>query len=125
MQGYSPKLPLIYDKTNDGVYALNKTILDTIRQNLKMLILTSPGERVMDSNFGVGVRNFLFEQDIQAVRDQLQRKITNQVSIYLNYITITEINISPPGSNDQNIMFLNIRYVVPSLNVNDELNIES
>jgi hypothetical protein len=125
MQGYSPKLPLIYDQTNDGVYALNKTILDTIRQNLKMLILTSPGERIMDSNFGVGIRNFLFEQDIQAVRDQLQKKIINQVSIYLNYITITEINISPPGSNDQNIMFLNIRYIVPSLNVNDELNIES
>lgn len=123
MQGFSPKLPLIYDHTNDGVYALNKTLLETVRQNLKMLLLTVPGERIMDSNFGVGLRKYLFEQDNDLIREQLQKRIVTQVSLYLNFITIEEINISPPNSNDENVMFLNIRYKVPSLQVNDELNI--
>ena len=67
MQGYSPKLPLVFDKTEDGPYGLNKTILETIKQNLKMLLLTNPGERIMNSDFGVGVRVFLFQQDFQYV----------------------------------------------------------
>ena len=29
-----------------------------IKQNLKMLILTNPGERVMDPEFGVGIKQF-------------------------------------------------------------------
>lgn len=123
MQGFSPKLPLIYDHTDDGVYALNKTLIDTIRQNLKMLLLTSPGERIMDSNFGVGIRRYLFEQDTFSVREELQNKIATQVSLYLNFIIIEEIDISPPNSNDENIMYLRIRYKVPSINTNDELNI--
>lgn len=123
MQGFSPKLPLIYDHTDDGVYALNKTLIETIRQNLKMLLLTSPGERIMDSNFGVGIRRYLFEQDTFSIREELQNKIATQVSLYLNFIIIEEIDISPPNSNDENVMYLRIRYKVPSININDELNI--
>lgn len=123
MQGFSPKLPLIYDHTDDGVYSLNKTLIETIRQNLKMLLLTSPGERIMDSNFGVGIRKFLFEQDTFSVREELQNRIATQVALYLNFIVIEEIDISPPNSNDENVMFLKIRYKVPSINTNDELNI--
>lgn len=121
MQGYSPKLPLAYDSTEDGLYGLNKGILDTIKQNLKMLLLTNPGERIMNSDFGVGIKRFLFEQDTEVVREELQNRIVSQVKKYLNYILIEEINISQPGSNDENVMFVNIRYSVPSLNVNDEL----
>ena len=54
LQGISPRLPLVYDKT-DGPYQLNKTLKQTFQQNLKMLILTMPGERPMIPEFGVGL----------------------------------------------------------------------
>lgn len=125
MQGYSPKLPLAYDYTEDGLYALNKTLVETIKQNLKMLLLTNPGERMMDTQFGIGIRRFLFEQDNRPSREELQGRIAAQVARYLSYITIEEINISEPGRNEENTMFLNIRYSVAALSVEDELNIAS
>jgi hypothetical protein len=123
MQGYSPKLPLIHDATEDGLYGLNKTILDSVKQNFKMLLLTNPGERIMDSDFGVGIRRFLFEQNVEETRQQLQARIVAQTRKYLNFIKITEINISSPDSNNENLVYVNIRYTVPALNINDELNI--
>ena len=60
--GYSPKLPLQYDSI-DGYYKLNKTLHEVMKQNIKMVVLTSPGERMMQPDFGVGLRNYLFEQD--------------------------------------------------------------
>jgi phage baseplate assembly protein W len=125
MQGYSPKLPLLYDASGDGLYGLNKTMVETIRQNLKMLLLTNPGERIMDSNFGVGLRKFVFEQDTNDTRSSIRGKIIQQVKSYLPYIQLDEINMSEPGSNNENILFLNIKYSVPSLNIKDELNINS
>ena len=125
MQGYSPRLPLVVDQTNDGPYGLNKTLLETIKQNLKMLLLTSPGERMMDSNFGVGLRALLFEPDTDLLRERLKSRISNQVKQYMNFLYITDINVSKPDSNEENTMFVSIRYTIPSLNVNDELNIGS
>ena len=31
---------------------------EAVQQNFRMLLLTSPGEYVMDVNFGVGLRNY-------------------------------------------------------------------
>ena len=45
MQGYSPKLPLQIDEI-DGVYLMNKTPIESIKQNLKMLLLTNPFDAV-------------------------------------------------------------------------------
>ena len=123
MQGYSPRLPLALDTTEDGVYGLNKTLLDTIRQNLKMLLLTNPGERVMDSSFGVGLKKYLFEQDVEEVREAIEGRILQQVNKYMSFVEITEINMSKPQSNDENLLFINIKFTVPVLNVNDELNL--
>ena len=60
LQGISPRIPLVYDST-DGPYQLNKNLKQTFNQNLKMLILTMPGERIMVPDFGVGLQGFLFE----------------------------------------------------------------
>mgnify|MGYP000439218146 FL=1 len=61
MAGLSPKLPLTKDP-QDG-YALNKEYVELVQQNLKMILLTAPGERIMEPEFGVGLRNYLFQNN--------------------------------------------------------------
>ena len=60
--GFSPVIPL-QKNDEDGFYVLTKTLAQNIKQNIKNLMLTSPGERVMISDFGVGLRNFLFQNN--------------------------------------------------------------
>ena len=80
VSGISPKLPLSLDE-QDG-YALNKTYREMAQQNLKMLLLTIPGERIMDPNFGVGIKTYFFEQNVKAVHDIIDRNINKQVETY-------------------------------------------
>ena len=51
IQGLSPSLPLRVDEV-DGPYALNKTIKEMAKQNLRVLFFTVPGERIWNRNFG-------------------------------------------------------------------------
>ena len=90
MAGRSPKLPLGRD-SQDG-YALNKTLRQVARQNLKMLILTSPGERIMLPEFGVGIRHYLFENATDEAFLTLRSRIMEQARMYLPYITINSVN---------------------------------
>ncbi len=113
MSGFSAKLPLSFD-SDDGFYTMNKTIEDTVRQNLKMLLLTCPGERIMDPIFGVGVRNFLFNQNSEISKIDIKNKIYEQVSKYLPFLELTEVSIS--GQEEK----INIKIVYKILPISAE-----
>ena len=90
LQGISPRLPLVYNST-DGPYQLNKVLTDAMRQNLKMLILTAPGERIMIPEFGVGLHRYLFEQMTSSTFSTVSQKINEQVERYIPAINLEEV----------------------------------
>ena len=85
MNGIGPKLPLQGDDVN-GSYTLITSYAEEIKQNFKNLLLTSPGERMMNPDFGVGLRSFLFEP-AQKVTGMIRQKIASQVFRYMPFIT--------------------------------------
>ena len=98
MSSISPKLPLQRDFI-DG-YASNKTLRDSIQQNFKCLMLTSPGERMMDPDFGVGLRRFLFEQSGTGLSSKLTERIHKQTNKYLPFIKILNVETRSDGDSE-------------------------
>ena len=92
--GYDVSLSLTEDNT-DMFYTLSKTLKDNIKQNIKMLFLTAPGERMMVPQYGVGLRNFLFEQDPNR---NIVQVIYEQVRAFLPEITILELDVNTGDS---------------------------
>jgi len=99
MAGISAALPLIVDQT-DGVFRLTKTIKAALVQDLKMIILTNPGEKMMDPNFGVGLKRFLFEQGGPQVYGEINSAIQQQASRYLPQINILNIKFNQSSLDD-------------------------
>ena len=89
MASLAAKLPLTLD-SGDG-YTSIKTLKTLIKQNFKMLILTNPGERVMDPEFGVGIKLFLFENFQSDVYARIDSRIKDQTQKYLPVIEIRSI----------------------------------
>ena len=120
--GISPALPLSYDQL-DGPYRLTKTIKETISQNFKHLVLTNPGEKIMDPDFGVGIRQFLFELDNGGVQEEIRERIYQQAGKYLSSVQVLDIRFSG-GSNqesdqltvaDSNAMYMQILFKILAL----------
>jgi phage baseplate assembly protein W len=89
MAGITPKLPLSISP--EGDYASIKTLTALVQQNFKNLILTAPGERVMDADFGVGLRRYLFEPFGPSLTQSIRANIVRQVGIYLPFVKIIDI----------------------------------
>jgi len=119
--GISIKLPISYDP-EDGPYALTKTLQETVKQNFKHLMLTCPGERIMDINFGVGIKRFLFENLADDVIEDLRERTFDQVRKYIPFIKITEFKTNYDESNY--LWNIRISYVIDPLGVGDELSID-
>ena len=60
----APAFPLeINAETGNYVEYGMTDLTKVVDQNLKMVLLTSPGEKLMNVNFGVGLRKYLFENN--------------------------------------------------------------
>mgnify|MGYP003137130723 FL=1 len=125
MNGISPRLPLLVDN-QDGPYGLHKNLRTTIRQNLKNLILTSPGERVMLPDFGVGLKKFLFNNINSNLFEAITERIQSQVDAYMPFLDIEEISFATNDEN-RNLRFnevqVDITYNVPGISLTDRLQI--
>jgi phage baseplate assembly protein W len=77
---------------SNGIFATNYTTLNQAKDNLKNLILTKKGERLMNPEFGCDVWNVLFEQlDGNSIENRIESTINDAVSIWLPYLNINEI----------------------------------
>lgn len=131
MAGLAPKLPLL-DGQEVG-YDLLQTLDQVVHQNLKNLLLTAPGERVMDPNFGVGLRLYLFELDTRSLRRDINKRIRQQVSIYLPFVNLINISIFDPNEEtapvketgmSSNVLRINVTYKIVPLGLIDTLELD-
>jgi|TARA_R110000824_G_scaffold79747_2_gene200787 phage baseplate assembly protein W len=114
--GLAPKLTLTQN-AEDGAYKLLKTVPDIAKQNLKMLVLTAPGERVMEPEFGVGLRRYLFELENTGLSSTIKQRIFDQALKYLPYLQISSVEIETTLTSPnvpENSMAVRITYFVPS-----------
>lgn len=113
--GFSAIIPLQRDN-EDGFYSLTKTLAQNINQNFKNLILTSPGERVMITDFGVGIRNFLFENNSVILQNDITVRISEQTETYMPFVRIDNVEFI---DKNELLIGLKISYSVPSMNFSD------
>ena len=71
---------------------------------------------MMIPSYGVGLRNFLFENRGPNVKNDIRAKIKEQVKIYLPFIKILRIAFF---DTEENTLSLEVSYVVESLNLKD------
>ncbi len=122
MASLGVKLPITRNDV-DG-YTMIKDFQTLISQNLKMIILTTPGERVMEPEFGVGIKTYLFENYNSSVLVDIENNIREQVSLYLPVVTIQDILFDRSTDNiDRNTLGIQLTYSIPSIGVRDLLEI--
>ena len=121
---YGPKWPL--KKVNEDVFEMYDDVNQQISFYLKCLILTSPGENLSDPEYGVGLRRFLFDQNIGSTRDLISNSISSQISAYLPYIDLQDVSVTAsPSEIDENSMSIRVSYYIPNNTVEQvfELNL--
>ena len=99
--------PLRRDKFND--FAMTKNSLEQSQHNLKNLLLTYPGERVHQPEFGSRLRELCFEQIDDTLPERIEEEVRKAVSVWLPYINIIEVaTLTEEG--DKNKIFVRMKY---------------
>jgi len=99
--------PLRRDKFND--FSMTKNSLEQAEHNLKNLLLTYPGERVGQPEFGSRLRELCFEQIDDTLPERIEEEVRKTVSVWLPYINLIEVaTLTEEG--DKNKIFVRMKY---------------
>ena len=112
------KLPITRSDING--FTMIDNFHSLIRQNLKMIILTNPGERVMIPDFGVGIQSYLFQNFSETTYTEIENNIKEQVATYLPVVSISELSFDS-SDPDANTLQVSLRYFIPALGIKDLL----
>ena len=125
MSGISLKEPLLHSES-DGYYGLTQSLKETVQQNLKMLLLTIPGERIMMPDFGVGIPQYLFENKTPKLESDISSNIRKQVHRYMPFVSIRTLFLEPDpdfGSERENSLKVVLKYYIEPIAEEDILSI--
>jgi len=67
--------------------------IDQALENLKNLLLTRLGERVLQPTFGCRLFEILFQPNVFELKDEIKDIILQPVNFWLPYITIDDVNV--------------------------------
>lgn len=98
--------------------------IDQIKSDMLVLLLTNPGERVMNPTFGTPLRKLIFEPNDAALRLQAKNMIINSIKKWEPRIAVRNIEVSSKVDNTslnkaddkqelEHILFIRIIFVDP------------
>jgi len=101
------KLPLT--QGGSSIFAQTKTTFEQAKHNIRNLLLTIPGERLGQPEFGSGLHELVFEQMDENFEDIIEASISNAIKTWLPYINIKNINFEY-GKVSENQINVNIDF---------------
>ena len=106
-----------------GYFESSFTTKEQIKSNIKSLLLTQKGERLMQPEFGTRLRGLLFEPITTDLGSALETEITQAIERWMPYINVESIIYD--ALEDQNRIDLELNYSLKYSNsqILEQLNI--
>ena len=104
-----------------AVFNSTYTSKDAIKANLINFFLTGKNERVLNVEFGAGLRNQLFENITSENIEQLRLNILESLKVYFPRVIVNKLELT--ATPDRNIINFSLKYAVSQTNIQDELSI--
>jgi phage baseplate assembly protein W len=84
---------------------------DQVKSNIKNLLLTKRGERILQPEFGSGLQSLLFEPNVSDLEGRIEDTINESLEQWLPYVTAEEIDIeSTDELKDNNRLNVSIKF---------------
>ncbi len=107
----------------DGSTGINSTFntKDATRANLLNFLLTGKGERILNTTFGSGVRDQIFENISQQNLENIYNIIYNNILNSFSNVLLEELNVIP--NEDDNMINIYLKYSIKNTNITDDIQI--
>jgi uncharacterized protein len=84
---------------------------DNVRESIRVILSTEPGERVMMPEFGGGLKRFLFRPNVASTHRLIQETITQAIGRWERRVRLESVHVGVDPADDRGAL-ATIRYTV-------------
>lgn len=108
-------LTLPFQIGKNGYFEQSYDTFTQIKSNITNLLRTKKGERRMNPNFGSGLQEYLFEQNVLDSPEILKQIITDEINNYIPGVTVNKIDVGLSNNEknqltDSYILYIKIQF---------------
>lgn len=89
-----------------GIFKLNYTTADQVKTNLTNFMLTNPGERVFNVDYGAGLGDLIFDQGGNI--DEVRGRVEDRIRAYFPQITLVSLDFTYNESGTE--LYIDLKY---------------
>ncbi len=93
---------------------------EDIRQSLKLLMSTYPGERITNPEYGCDLRKIMFQDIDHATRYSIKEVITDAVLMHESRVTLEDVQVDTDKEKD-GLINITLHYVIRRVNIRDNV----
>ena len=104
-------LPIRRGEKADSFFVSTSTTIEAVKNNIRNLLNTHQGERLMQPTLGLNLRKYLFEQIDEEVIVAVEDDILQTLSIWLPFVQVKDMEINTAQTNpliNPNTMIIDI-----------------
>lgn len=112
--------PPVFDEQMHNVLMVSDE--EDIRQSLRVLLSTLPGERPMNPEFGCDLRDLVFEPNTKSLLTLIEDRIKTAIIRYEPRVTLESIKIT--GTDDFSngeVIYVQLEYIIRSTNTRSNM----
>jgi phage baseplate assembly protein W len=68
---------------------------DNVRESIRILLMTEPGERLMREAFGCGLRQYLFEPNTVTTHQHIRDSIIHSINRWEPRVIVDDVTVEP------------------------------
>ena len=104
------KFPIEDDPINNVLFRRNNTTKEALLSNLNLLLLTNKWERYFNPLYGTDLLRYVFEQNDDIVRLEIENEIKQTVNRYIPKLIINRIDFAKPDEKSENSLDILINF---------------
>ena len=99
--------------SGSGYFARTSTTIKAVKNNIKNLIQTEKGERLLQPGLGLDLKRFLFEQLTVDTKMAIENEITSTLQRWLPFVMVNDIKIDITETNSSyNRMVISLTFSI-------------
>jgi phage baseplate assembly protein W len=120
---YNPATPLRLSSKASELFVMNTNLGDAVSDNLRNLLQTNRGERVMQPDFGANLKAILTEYGTSGFENEVMARIKTSVKKYLPYVALSKLTlekVESPAELGLVVVIVSVSYSIASAALTDQ-----
>ena len=82
---------------SDGYFQATTTTIQAVKNNIRNVLKTEQGERLMQPKLGLNLKKYLFEPYTEELRDRIRNEIYDIFKFWLPFVEVRRLDINMSG----------------------------